>query len=482
MSLRDTFPQPREYASHYSVVFARGERARSFRLRPSVLVGVLSVAPLLALACFILALLFVFRDDLMASLMSRQAEMQYAYEDRLASMRTQIERMKSRELLNEEAYAGRLHELFQRQAQLETRASLVASLAERAAMGDVTGEIPRGGAAVKVDSAAKAASQQSAANPLLAPQFSGLAPSLPSGVTSFAPVTTSRPFPDTKPHPDAMELRLLPSAEPSESMAPHRQSALELPPPQESADTSLDTTFPARLTIAASALDRVERRQVETLAKLRAPAVAAAERLRTALAETGLSPNRLTPQPGTDKSLPQGGPFVPVQLGPDSSGFAREFSQVQEAVLATDRLRRILPHVPLRKPLPGAPEVTSGFGVRIDPFLGRPAMHTGIDLRDDYGAPVRSTAVGRVVTAEWTGGYGNMVEVDHGNGLATRYGHLSGIAVREGQNVDAGTVLGRIGSTGRATGPHLHYEVRIDDEAVDPTRFLRAGQKLARSD
>jgi murein DD-endopeptidase MepM/ murein hydrolase activator NlpD len=72
-----------------------------------------------------------------------------------------------------------------------------------------------------------------------------------------------------------------------------------------------------------------------------------------------------------------------------------------------------------------------------------------------------------------------MVEVDHGNGLATRYGHLSGIAVREGQNVDAGALLGRIGSSGRATGPHLHYEVRIDDEAVDPTRFLRAGQKLA---
>src|SRR5436309_2041420 len=101
MSLRDTFPKPRECASHYSVVLARGERARAFRLRPSLLVGLLSIAPLLALACLVLTLLFIFRDDLLASLMSRQAEMQYAYEDRLASMRTQIERMKSRELLNE---------------------------------------------------------------------------------------------------------------------------------------------------------------------------------------------------------------------------------------------------------------------------------------------------------------------------------------------------------------------------------------------
>ena len=482
MSLRDTFPKPQEYSSHYSIVFARGERARAFKVRPGALVGLLSIVPVLALGWLVLTLLFVFRDDLLASLMSRQAEIQYAYEDRLASMRTQIERMKSRELVQEQAYEGRLHDLFQRQAQLETRASLVASLAERAGLGDATGEIPRNGPVSKVESTANAASQERAANPLLAPQFSGLPAGLPSATTSFAPVTTSSPFPDSKPHPDAMELRLAPSAESSDSAPPHRQSALKPPLERESTNASLDPTFPARLSIASSALDRVERKQVDTLARLRAPALALAERLRTALAETGLSPNRLTAQSGTDKSLPQGGPFVPVQLGPDSSPFAREFSQLQEAVLATDRLRRIVPHVPLRKPLPGAPEVTSGFGVRIDPFLGRPAMHTGVDLRDDYGAAVRATAAGRVVTAEWTGGYGNMVEIDHGNGVATRYGHLSSIAVREGQTVEVGAVLGRIGATGRATGPHLHYEVRIDDDAVDPTRFLRAGQRLARGD
>jgi murein DD-endopeptidase MepM/ murein hydrolase activator NlpD len=81
-----------------------------------------------------------------------------------------------------------------------------------------------------------------------------------------------------------------------------------------------------------------------------------------------------------------------------------------------------------------------------------------------------------------SGGYGNMVEIDHGNGIATRYGHLSGIAVSEGQAIEAGTVLGRISSRGRATGPHLHYEVRIDNEPVDPARFLRAAVKLASTD
>jgi murein DD-endopeptidase MepM/ murein hydrolase activator NlpD len=483
MSLRDTFPKPQEYSSYYSVVFARGERARTFRVRPGVFVGVLSIVPMLALGCFVLTLLFVFRDELLASLMSRQAEMQYAYEDQIASMRTQIERMKSRELLQEEAYEGRLHDFFQRQAQLETRASLVATLAQRASIGaDVTGGIAR--ANPKAESVPKPASQESTANPLLSSRFSGVPSDLPQAATSFAPVTTSQPLAQPKPHPDGMELRLAPSIEPAEAAPVRQQSALSGPRERQSVDASLDSPLPARLVIAASALDRVDKNQVETLVRLRAPALAAAERLRTALAETGLSPDRLirAVAAGAEKSPPQGGPFVPVQLGVDSSLFAREFAQVQDAVLATDRLKRIVPRVPLRQPLPGAPEVTSGFGVRIDPFLGRPAMHTGIDLRDDYGAPVRTTAAGHVVAAEWTGGYGNMVEVDHGNGIATRYGHLSAISVREGQSVEVGTVVGRIGATGRATGPHLHYEVRIDDDAVDPARFLRAGAKLASSD
>jgi murein DD-endopeptidase MepM/ murein hydrolase activator NlpD len=485
MSRRDAFPKPREYASHYSISFARGERARSFAVRPSVLVSLLSLLPILACGCLALTLLFIFRDDLLASMMSRQAEMQYAYEDRLASMRTQMERMKSRELLQEQAYEGRLHELFARQAQLETRASLIVNLAQRAGIaGDVIGEIPRTPATtVKAESSAKPPSQDASPNPLLSQRFSGSPTGLPSATTSFAPISTSQPYPNTKPHPDTMELRLAPSAEPADATPPpRRQSTIDVPRERDSADASLDATLPERLAIAASALDRVERNQVDMLAKLRAPAVAIAERLRTALAETGLSLDRLTQVAGAHTSSPQGGPFVPVQLGPDSSPFVREFSRVQEAVLVTDRLRRILPHVPLRKPLPGAPDVTSGFGVRIDPFLGRPAMHTGIDLRDDYGAAVRATAAGRVVTAEWTGGYGKMVEVDHGNGLASRYAHLSGLSVSEGQMVEAGAVIGRIGSTGRATGPHLHYEVRIDDEAIDPLRFLRAGSKLMSSD
>ena len=91
---------------------------------------------------------------------------------------------------------------------------------------------------------------------------------------------------------------------------------------------------------------------------------------------------------------------------------------------------------------------------------------------------MRVTANGKVTVASWQGGYGNMVEVDHGNGLATRYGHLSEIDVKVGQVVHIGQTIGEIGSTGRSTGPHLHYETRIDGEAVDPQKFLRAGLRL----
>ena len=116
--------------------------------------------------------------------------------------------------------------------------------------------------------------------------------------------------------------------------------------------------------------------------------------------------------------------------------------------------------------------------MRVDPFLHIAAMHTGIDFRGDTGEAVHATAAGTVTNAGWSGGYGKMVEIDHGNGLSTRYGHLSQIDVNVGDEVRIGQVVGRMGSTGRSTGPHLHYETRIDGEAVDPQKFLNAGARL----
>ena len=173
-----------------------------------------------------------------------------------------------------------------------------------------------------------------------------------------------------------------------------------------------------------------------------------------------------------------GGPFVPVKLTAESGAFERQFNRISLARSQMDLLGRKLSLVPYRKPVVGEVEFTSGFGVRSDPFLGRPAMHTGLDFRAASGDPVRVTANGKVVSAGWSGGYGRMVEVEHGNGLSTRYGHLSEIDVKIGDQVKIGQVIGLVGSTGRSTGPHLHYETRIDGEAVDPQKFLRAGVRL----
>jgi murein DD-endopeptidase MepM/ murein hydrolase activator NlpD len=173
-----------------------------------------------------------------------------------------------------------------------------------------------------------------------------------------------------------------------------------------------------------------------------------------------------------------GGPFIPVAVDKDAPAFDKAVSSVERNLIVEDQLRRAVPFMPIRRPLNGEAEVSSPFGYRPDPFLGRLALHPGMDLVQAYGSTVKATGAGRVVHAGPMGGYGNMVEIDHGGGLSTRYGHMSEILVEEGQMVAQGAALGRLGSTGRSTGPHLHYEVRVDGEPVDPTRFLRAGSGL----
>jgi len=117
--------------------------------------------------------------------------------------------------------------------------------------------------------------------------------------------------------------------------------------------------------------------------------------------------------------------------------------------------------------------ITGSFGERVDPFNGEGAFHSGVDISCHYGQGIIATGDGVVSYANFYSGYGRMVEIDHGNGITTRYGHLSGFAVAEGQQVRKGQVIGYVGLSGRSTGPHLHYEVRIHDTPVNPHKFLR---------
>ncbi|HLI64240.1 MAG TPA: M23 family metallopeptidase [Terriglobales bacterium] len=117
--------------------------------------------------------------------------------------------------------------------------------------------------------------------------------------------------------------------------------------------------------------------------------------------------------------------------------------------------------------------ITGAFGERIDPFNGEGAFHAGVDISCTYGQAVIAPADGVVTYADFYSGYGRMIQIDHGNGISTRYGHLSGFAVTDGENVRRGQVIGYVGLSGRSTGPHLHYEVRIHDVPVNPHKFLR---------
>ncbi len=226
-------------------------------------------------------------------------------------------------------------------------------------------------------------------------------------------------------------------------------------------------------------LGGLEEAQGAQLGRIATGAEAGLARLRAVVIRAGLDPARLLPAaPGARL----GGPFValdPAALA--RQGFDGGVAAVGRLIGDGRRMRQLVGELPLRRPLPGEPAVSSTFGPRLDPFTRGFALHTGIDFRAELGEPARATAPGLVAEAEWAGGYGNMVEIDHGRGLSTRFGHLARIAVRPGQRIAAGDVIGYVGSTGRSTGAHLHYETRIDGEAVDPQRFLDAGRSLERT-
>jgi murein DD-endopeptidase MepM/ murein hydrolase activator NlpD len=131
---------------------------------------------------------------------------------------------------------------------------------------------------------------------------------------------------------------------------------------------------------------------------------------------------------------------------------------------------RLLSSTPSIAPVRGI--LTDGFGGRSDPFTGEAGQHNAVDISSAIGAPIRSPADGIVVKAEWANGYGNVIYVSHGYGYSTRYGHLSNFAVRAGQRVKRGDIIGHVGSTGRSTGPHLHYEVRVNNNPVNPLEYI----------
>ncbi len=218
----------------------------------------------------------------------------------------------------------------------------------------------------------------------------------------------------------------------------------------------------------AVGLAQIEARQLAFVEKLTLYADRRSARAAAAIRKLGLNPETMM----RASRMGQGGPLEFLSTKRDGSLDPR-FERMGLSLARMEALENSMQGIP--QVLPAAEwSISSGFGYRRDPFTGRGAMHAGLDFRAGYGSPIHAAAKGRITFVGQKAGYGNVVEISHGNGLMTRYAHMSAFSARKGQLVSAGDVIGAIGSSGRSTGPHLHFEVRINDRAVNPRPFLEA--------
>lgn len=204
--------------------------------------------------------------------------------------------------------------------------------------------------------------------------------------------------------------------------------------------------------------------------------------------QAGVKPSELRPADKPAKGAQgggQGGPFVPLTAPTLESLYAAVDKLDQSADLQADVMTLVesrmlegrLTQLMLPSMSPVAVPVGSGFGFRSDPFSGRAALHSGLDFPAEMGKPIMAAAGGVVISTEPNPSYGNQVEIDHGNGLVTRYAHASKVMVRAGDVIKRGQVIAQVGNSGRSTGPHLHFEVLVDGVPQDPARFLGATRK-----
>lgn len=407
----------------HTIIIARGDSIRHFTIRP----WMIAVAGSFAMAAFIGYLgattYLVMRDDLIGATVTRQARMQQVYEDRISALRTQIDRVTSRQMLDQQLMEDKVAELMTRQAALTQRHGRLGPILEKA-LGATSGADPVPVPSGRPD---ERASLETGDTTALA--YAG----------AIDPMKTGSVF-----------------------------DAILKPNSDESAADRADRAF---IEINRT-LRTIEGEQVAKLQSLTEETWRKAEAIAVAASDAGINLRSFNGDSGT------GGPLLhQASYDGTASSFETHVEELDTALTVLDKVKAEVDSYPLASPAPGK-QTTSGFGYRSDPFLGTRAMHSGIDFRGAVGEPIRATAAGTVVRAGWNGGYGRMVEIDHGNGFTTRYAHMSDISVAEGAKVEVGATVGLIGSSGRSTGPHLHYEVRKDGNAVDPLKFLKTGSKV----
>lgn len=417
-------------APQHVLIFASGEKIRHMTVRPWMAALTFCFLGVFAIGYLGATSYLVIRDDLIGATMARQARMQYDYEDRIAALRAQLDRITSRQLLDQQVVEQKVEKLLEQQNALFSRHGKLGSLLNRAEESGLTAPEAPAPAALQPPAKERQASLTGGSGGIQAIE------KLLSGETSATPLQTP--------------------------------NALGYVPLRENTADRADRVF-SKVTLS---LKTIEKEQLAKIANLTIGASETADAIAAILKRTGVEVASADKGDVTDGV---GGPYVAPQT--NIGAFDASLDELDSALSRLESVRETARDLPFGNPAPGRP-VTSRYGNRIDPFLGRMALHAGIDFQASTGDDVKSTGAGKVISAGPTSGYGNMVEIDHGQGITTRYGHMSKILVKEGDEVAAGDVIGRAGSTGRSTGPHVHYEVRRDGNPIDPVHFLNAGMKL----
>ncbi|EFL90115.1 M23 family metallopeptidase [Ahrensia sp. R2A130] len=367
------------------LVWARGDRTRTWTVRPALMwLGTATMTCLATLTVASGAYLF-FQDDLVRGSIEREAQIRQTYEKRISHLRMQVDVMTSRQIAGERVIREKVSKLVEKQREL----------------GQQQLDLKR--SAIEAGIADQRASLGSAASV--------------SGLTRLA---------------------------------------------AEQLDAGDDRAF---ATLEAS-LYETEQAQLAELTEMRRSTRKKVSRLASFLKKQGMRLPRATAV---------GGPLIELSGAANFDDSVRALDEQMETLATVRKAALFLPH---GSPTPNS-SISSRFGRRTDPFTKRTAVHGGLDFRAARGTPVLSTASGRVVKAGRNGGYGKMVEIDHGGGITTRYAHLSRIHVKKGQKIKRGKRIGKVGSTGRSTGPHLHYEVRRKGRVLDPIHYVRLAKHLS---
>jgi murein DD-endopeptidase MepM/ murein hydrolase activator NlpD len=415
----------------HTVIIAHGDEIRHFTVRPWL--AALAGSALAAIAIFYLLATsyLVLRDDLIGAATARQARVQQAYEDRISALRAQVDRITSRQLLDQQLMQTKVSELLDRQSKLSQRHGRLGTILERADVDIHAEALPDTAPAPQQRPDRRADIDANTVSSVRQASLTG--PAQGGNDRKFAQWAT-------------------------------RDATLE-------GESSADRADKVFVSINRS-LRTIENEQLARITRLADAAYEDADAIAEALRAAKLP---VDSDFGKDEK-DVGGPLIPLD---SATMFDAKVKELDEALDTLEQIRQEARRLPLANPAPGH-VVTSPFGVRTDPLLGTAALHSGMDFRAPVGMAAMATAPGTVVRAGWAGGYGRMVEIDHGNGFSTRYGHLSRILVKVGQTVAAGETIGKTGSSGRSTGPHLHYEVRHNGKAVNPLRFLAAGKAVAK--